>query len=113
MRWAVTSRLSFVGAVLHAVNMAVLNRNAASLKDCTVYVTLYPDNDCAKSIIQSKIKTVVYWLEKKPQDVDNPTKAAKRMLEWSQTNVRSVNQSTTIISTPYSAYFCFIGDMSP
>ena len=68
--------------------MAVLNRNASNLHDCTLYVTLYPDNDCAKSIIQSKMKGVVYWQKKTEED--NPTKAAERMLEWSEINVRFV-----------------------
>jgi len=83
---------SLFDTVLHAVNMAVLNRNASSLKDCTLYVTLYPDNDCAKSIIQSKMKSVVYWQQKKNH---HPTEAAKRMLEWSKIPVRfaSTNQS--------------------
>jgi len=74
--------------------MAVLNRNAANLKNCTLYVTLYPDNDCAKSIIQSKIKSVVYWKEKREED--NPTKAAQLMFKWSQMNLRFVDQSIYI-----------------
>ncbi len=46
--------------VCHAELNAILNSNSASLKDCTVYVTLFPCNECAKAIIQSGIKRIVY-----------------------------------------------------
>lgn len=50
--------------VCHAELNAILNRNAANLKDCTLYVTLFPCNECAKAIIQSGIKRVVYYSNK-------------------------------------------------
>jgi len=68
--------------------MAVLYRNQANLEGCTIYLTLYPDNDCAKSIIQAKMKSVVYWKDK--LYVDNATRAAHRMLEWSGISVTFV-----------------------
>ena len=46
--------------VCHAELNAILNRNTASLKNATLYVTLFPCNECAKAIIQSGIKKVVY-----------------------------------------------------
>ncbi|MBE6857328.1 MAG: dCMP deaminase family protein [Ruminococcus sp.] len=46
--------------VCHAELNAILNSNSASLKDCTVYVTLFPCNECAKAIIQSGIRRIVY-----------------------------------------------------
>ncbi|MDE5584214.1 MAG: dCMP deaminase family protein [Ruminococcus sp.] len=46
--------------VCHAELNAILNRNSASLDGCTLYVTLFPCNECAKAIIQSGIKKVVY-----------------------------------------------------
>jgi dCMP deaminase len=45
--------------VVHAELNAILNATT-SLKDCTLYVTLFPCNECMKSIIQSGIKEVVY-----------------------------------------------------
>ena len=36
--------------VCHAELNAILN-NVANLKDCTLYVTLFPCNECAKAII--------------------------------------------------------------
>ena len=49
--------------VCHAELNAILNsRN--SVEGCTLYVTLFPCNECAKAIIQSGIKRVVYFSNK-------------------------------------------------
>ena len=45
--------------VVHAELNAILN-STQSVKDSTIYVTLYPCNECAKAIIQSGIKKVIY-----------------------------------------------------
>jgi dCMP deaminase len=50
--------------VCHAELNAILNATKESLKDCTIYVALFPCNECAKSIIQSGIKKVVYLSDK-------------------------------------------------
>ncbi len=50
--------------VCHAELNAVLNSNSASLSGCTLYVTLFPCNECAKAIIQSGIKKVIYYSNK-------------------------------------------------
>lgn len=54
--------------VCHAELNAILNCTA-SLKDCTLFVTLFPCNECAKAIIQSGIRHVVY-LENKYAGTD-------------------------------------------
>ncbi len=46
--------------VCHAELNAILNSNIGNLSGCTLYVTLFPCNECAKAIIQSGIKKVVY-----------------------------------------------------
>lgn len=47
--------------VCHAEFNAILNcRDGTNLKDCTLYVTLFPCNECAKAVIQTGIKEVVY-----------------------------------------------------
>lgn len=46
--------------VCHAELNAILNSNIGNLSGCTIYVTLFPCNECAKAIIQSGIKRVVY-----------------------------------------------------
>ncbi len=65
--------------VCHAELNAILNRSAGSLQGCSLYVTLFPCNECAKAIIQAGIKTIVYECDKY---ADSPAvKASKRMLD--------------------------------
>lgn len=49
--------------VCHAELNAILN-STKKLENCTIYVDLFPCNECAKSIIQSGIKEVVYLSDK-------------------------------------------------
>ncbi len=49
--------------VVHAEPNAILN-STSSLKGATLYVTLFPCNECAKLIIQSGIKHIVYMSDK-------------------------------------------------
>lgn len=64
--------------VCHAELNAILNNDGGSLKGTTIYVTLFPCNECAKAIIQAGIKTIVYGQDKY---ADTPgVKASKRML---------------------------------
>jgi dCMP deaminase len=39
---------------------AVLNKGSKDVKGATIYVALFPCNECAKIIVQSGIKEVVY-----------------------------------------------------
>ncbi len=64
--------------VVHAELNAILNAGGRNLKGARVYVDLFPCNECAKAIIQSGIKEVVYLYDKY---ADTPaTIASKRML---------------------------------
>jgi|GEM_PF-21468 len=67
--------------VCHAEFNAILNNPGKNLKGTTIYVTLYPCNECAKAIIQSGIKKVVY-LDNKYADTD-ATKAAAKLFALS------------------------------
>ncbi|MBQ0065520.1 MAG: dCMP deaminase family protein [Firmicutes bacterium] len=49
--------------VVHAELNAILN-SIQSLHGCTIYVSLFPCNECAKAIIQSGIKRVIYESDK-------------------------------------------------
>ena len=49
--------------VVHAELNAILN-SPRSLKDTTLYVSLFPCNECAKAIIQSGIKEIYYESDK-------------------------------------------------
>ena len=62
----------------HSELNAILNYRGGSLEGSKLYVTLFPCNECAKAIIQSGIKTIVYGSDKY---ADTPeVNASKRML---------------------------------
>jgi len=64
--------------VVHAELNAILNASGKSLKGARIYVDLFPCNECAKAIIQSGIKEVVYLSDKY---ADTPgVRASKLML---------------------------------
>ncbi len=50
--------------VCHAELNAILNNDGGSLAGCKIYVALFPCNECAKAIIQSGIKEVLYLSNK-------------------------------------------------
>lgn len=50
--------------VCHSELNAILNSGGQSLRGCKIYVTLFPCNECAKAIIQSGIKEVLYISDK-------------------------------------------------
>ena len=49
--------------VVHAEPNAILN-STSNLKGSTLYVTLFPCNECAKLVIQSGIKHIIYMDDK-------------------------------------------------
>ena len=66
--------------VCHAEMNAILNtRNGSDLKGCTCFVTLFPCNECAKALIQSGIKQIVFLSDKYCGTTEN--QAAKLMLD--------------------------------
>ncbi len=62
--------------VVHAEVNAILNSNT-SLDNTILYTTLFPCNECAKVIIQSGIKKVIYKKRKKSLSY----KASKKMFK--------------------------------
>ena len=72
--------------VCHAELNAILNNDGSSLKGTTIYVTLFPCNECAKAIIQCGIKEIVY-MEDKYAGEDSYI-AAKRMLDMAGVKYR-------------------------
>ena len=83
--------------VCHAELNAILNRNSSSLKDCRLYVTLFPCNECAKAIIQSGIKEVIF-LDNKYADAES-TKASMMMFKLADIECRvytKTNHNITI-----------------
>jgi len=66
--------------VVHSEMNAILNyRGGQTLEGCSLYVTLFPCNECAKAIIQCGIKTVVYADDK--YDGTPSDRCSKRMLD--------------------------------
>ena len=64
--------------VVHAELNSILNASGKSLFEAKIYVALFPCNECAKAIIQSGIKEVIYLSDKYH---DTPeTQASRRML---------------------------------
>ena len=50
--------------VCHAELNAILNYRGGSLEGSRVYTTLFPCNECAKALIQSGVKEIIYMQDK-------------------------------------------------
>lgn len=81
----------------HSELNAILNYRGGSLEGATMYVTLFPCNECAKAIIQSGIREIIYECDKY---ADTPAvRASKRMLDAAGVTYRkyeSAGRSVTI-----------------
>jgi len=76
--------------VIHAEVNAVLNSNV-KLNNCSIYIKLFPCCECAKIIIQSGIREVVYVSD---EDAHKETTiAAKRMFNLSGVKFRQFSPS--------------------
>ena len=64
--------------VVHAELNAILN-SKNDLRGCSIYVSLFPCNECAKAIIQSGIKEVIYDCNK--YDGSTAVQASMRMFD--------------------------------
>ncbi|MGL4999934.1 MAG: deoxycytidylate deaminase [Cetobacterium sp.] len=73
--------------VCHAELNAILN-STKNLRGCTIYVDLFPCNECAKSIIQSGISEIVY-LSDKYQNTDSNI-ASKKLLMAAKISLRQL-----------------------
>ncbi|XP_060782572.1 deoxycytidylate deaminase isoform X2 [Neoarius graeffei] len=69
-------------SVCHAEMNAIMNKNSADVKGCTMYVALFPCNECAKLIIQSGIKDVVYLSDKYHNTPE--MEASRRLLDMAR-----------------------------
>ena len=83
--------------VVHAELNAVLNANGRDLRGSKLYVALFPCNECAKAIIQSGVKEVVYLSDKYANTPG--VQASKRMLDAAgvkYTQLRPATKSITL-----------------
>ena len=65
--------------VTHSELNAILNYKGGNLEGAKLYVSLFPCNECAKAIIQSGIKTIIYDDDKYHNE--KSTIASRRMLD--------------------------------
>ncbi len=82
--------------VVHAELNAILNANGRDLRDSRVYVALFPCNECAKAIIQSGVKEVVYLSDKYAGTPGNV--ASKRMLDAAGVKYTQLHAATKRIT---------------
>ena len=80
--------------VCHAELNAILNSISRDLRGCTLYVVMFPCNECAKAIIQSGIREVIYRDNKYP-DSDS-VKASTMMLESAGVKLRQMVLNKTL-----------------
>lgn len=74
--------------VVHAEPNAILN-STSNLKGSTLYVTLFPCNECAKLVIQSGIKHIIYMDDKYH---DTPSSiASRRMFDSANVSYTKMN----------------------
>ncbi len=85
--------------VCHAELNAILN-SINDLAGCRIYVALFPCNECAKAIIQSGIKEVIYLSDKYADSA--PTKASKIMFEQSGVKTRKLETDLKRIEIDFS-----------
>ncbi len=74
--------------VCHAELNAILNCRDVKLKGCKLYVGLFPCNECAKIIIQSGIKEVIFLSEKYAHTDSH--KASEKMFQMAGIKVRQL-----------------------
>ncbi len=80
----------------HSELNAILNYRGGSLEGSKLYVSLFPCNECAKAIIQSGIRTVIYDSNK--YDGTPSVIASKRMLQAAGVELHAYSKSHRTIS---------------
>ena len=76
---------------VHSELNAILNYRGGSLEGAKLYVSLFPCNECAKAIIQSGIKEVIYGSNKYE---DTPSvKASMRMFDAAGVNYHEYHET--------------------
>ncbi len=81
--------------VCHAELNAILNFRGGSLRDCRVYTTLFPCNECAKAIIQAGIKEVIYMCDKYKDTAS--VIASKKMFDFARVSYRQYEQTKNTV----------------
>lgn len=80
--------------VVHAEANAILN-STRSLRDASIYVTLFPCNECTKLIIQSGIREIIYESNKYENTEEH--QAAKKMIKAAGIKTRQYSVENEIL----------------
>ena len=86
--------------VVHAELNAILNAQGKSLMGAKIYVALFPCNECAKAIIQSGIKEVIYLSDKYSET--DIVKASKKMFESAGVKLTKLNCNSKKIELSFN-----------
>ena len=87
--------------VVHAELNAILNAGGRPLAGSRIYVALFPCNECAKAIIQSGIREIVYLSDK--YATTPGTLASKRMLKSAGIALRPLKTDRASLVLPFGA----------
>jgi len=85
--------------VVHAELNAILNANGRDLRGSRIYVALFPCNECAKAIIQSGVKEVLYLSDKYASSAS--VIASKRMMDAAGVTYRQLKPSLQSITLDF------------
>ena len=97
--WNRDGAVSKYAYVVHAELNAILNANGRDLRGSRVYVALFPCNECAKAIIQSGVKEVLYLSDKYADSMS--TLASKRMLDAAGVSYRQLKTNLKEITLDF------------
>ena len=86
--------------VVHAELNAILNNRGVSFENAKLYVALFPCNECAKAIIQSGIKEVIF-LSDKYSNTD-VVKASKKMFNAAGVKLTQLKPSVEKIELSFN-----------
>src|SRR5690554_2044592 len=79
--------------IVHAELNAILNA-PRQVKGCSLYVSLFPCNECAKAIIQSGIKELIYEDDKYAET--DAVLVSKRMLKAAGVSIRKTDRQVSV-----------------
>ena len=83
--------------VCHAEFNAILNtRDGSALNGCRIYVTLFPCNECAKAIVQTGIKEIIYLDDKYHDHVEEI--ASRKILDMAGVKYRKYTGKVVEVS---------------
>jgi len=88
--------------VTHAEVNAILNKGSSNVKGSTIYVALFPCENCAKMIIQAGIRRIVY-LSDRYHDTDG-CRASRIMLKCAKVELQQYTPSISHLHVEYDGH---------